>query len=343
MGQSGNSCRWSPSNPHVTATTMSHVDSVGPTSTGRGAGGDLSVNTLLAYELLVCCRDYSSPEMDRFALAQTMKEVTRRTDACWRPADIIQHQFAGAPFGSAYVCISPGEQGEYASSNHNRLHLCGAEPGLKADGITGLLARFSDAGIARYFVWVSPGPDMEAVRRWLADAGLARRPYVAYLALARDVREPAQAATGFDVREVGQQEIERLSGRLDGVIWPEYLRSLGAPGVHHFMAFERERPVASAVLFIFEELGYLSMALTAEPFRRRGAQSALIAQRIKKAVAVGCKIVVSETLSILEHSLGNLQEAGFEVAYENEVYGPFADMSRRPLADTVPSRRHDAC
>jgi hypothetical protein len=31
--------------------------------------------------------------------------------------------------------------------------------------------------------------------------------------------------------------------------------------------------VASAVLFIFEELGYLSMALTAEPFRRRGAQS----------------------------------------------------------------------
>jgi hypothetical protein len=48
--------------------------------------------------------------MDRFALAQTMKEVTRRTDACWRPADIIQHQFAGAPFGSAYVCISPGEQ-----------------------------------------------------------------------------------------------------------------------------------------------------------------------------------------------------------------------------------------
>jgi hypothetical protein len=43
-----------------------------------------------------------------------------------------------------------------------------------------------------------------------------------------------------------------------------------------------------------------------------------------KAVAVGCKIVVSETLSILEHSLGNLQKAGFEVAYENGVYGLFA-------------------
>jgi hypothetical protein len=72
--------------------------------------------------------------VDRFALAQTMKEMTRGTDACWGPADIIQHQFAGAPFGSAYVCISHGEQGEYASSNPNRLHLCGSEPGLTAHG-----------------------------------------------------------------------------------------------------------------------------------------------------------------------------------------------------------------
>jgi hypothetical protein len=183
-------------------------------------------------------QSHPTADMDRFALAQAMKEMTRRTDACWRPADIIQHQFAGAPFGSAYVCVSPGEQGEHPSSNHNRLHLCGAEPGLEADGITGLMTHFSEAAIGRYFVWVSPGPEMEAVRRWLADAGLARRPYVAYLTLARDARQPAPAAAGFDVREVGRQEIERLSGRLDGVVWPEYLRSLGAPDVHHFMAFE---------------------------------------------------------------------------------------------------------
>jgi hypothetical protein len=42
-------------------------------------------------------------------------------------------------------------------------------------------------------------------------------------------------------------------------------------------------------------------------------------------VDVGCKIVVSETLSIAKHSLGNLQKAGFEVAYQKEVYGLFAD------------------
>ncbi len=90
------------------------------------------------------------------------------------------------------------------------------------------------------------------------------------------------------------------------------------------------------MLCIFEELGYLSMALTAEPFRRRGAQSALIARRIKKAVAIGCKIVVSERLSILEHSLGNLQKAGFEVAYENEAYGLFAGNEPRATSRRVP-------
>jgi hypothetical protein len=276
----------------------------------------------------------------QIALAKAMKEMARRTDACWRPADIIQHHFAGTPFGSTYVCISPGEQSEFASSNHNQLHLCGAEPGLTADGITSLQKLFADAGIGRYFVWISPGPDIEVVRRWLADAGLMRRPYVSYLTRARDARETAPVETGFDVREVDPQEVERFSGRLDSIVGPEYLRSLGAPGVHHFMAFEGERPVASALLCAFDELGYLGMALTAESFRRRGAQSALIARRIKKAVEVGCKIVVSETLLIAKHSLGNLQKASFEVAYENEVYGLFAEneprATSRHLAEPSP-------
>ena len=47
------------------------------------------------------------------------------------------------------------------------------------------------------------------------------------------------------------------------------------------------------------------MAFTAEPDRRRGAQQALIARRIEQATALGCRILVSETLSFLKSSLGN--------------------------------------
>jgi N-acetylglutamate synthase-like GNAT family acetyltransferase len=61
-------------------------------------------------------------------------------------------------------------------------------------------------------------------------------------------------------------------------------------------------------------------ASTAEPYRKRGAQQALIARRIAQAEQLGCSMLVSETLYMLEHSFRNLQRAGFQEAYEKEVY-----------------------
>jgi GNAT superfamily N-acetyltransferase len=75
-----------------------------------------------------------------------------------------------------------------------------------------------------------------------------------------------------------------------------------------------------AALCVFEDLGYLMAARTAETHRKRGAQQALIAERIKRAEQIGCPILVSETLTMLEHSLRNLQRAGFQEVYDKEVY-----------------------
>jgi GNAT superfamily N-acetyltransferase len=80
------------------------------------------------------------------------------------------------------------------------------------------------------------------------------------------------------------------------------------------------RPVAIAVLGVFEDIGYLMAAATVESDRKRGAQQALIARRIERAEQIGCSIQVSETLYMLEHSCRNLQRAGFQEAYEKEVY-----------------------
>jgi GNAT superfamily N-acetyltransferase len=61
-------------------------------------------------------------------------------------------------------------------------------------------------------------------------------------------------------------------------------------------------------------------ARTVETYRKRGAQQALIAKRVERAEQIGCSILVSETLTMLEHSLRNLQRAGFQEVYEKEVY-----------------------
>jgi GNAT superfamily N-acetyltransferase len=258
--------------------------------------------------------------MSALALARRMQVLTARLDGFWRMAGATQCHFQEAPFGTAYVCMSPSEQGPHASSNHNRVLLCGADGGLTAEGVVSLIRQFDAAGITRFFFWLSPGPDIDAVRSWFADAGLKRRPFVAYPTLVRDAREPTPIETELDVRELGADEIASLAPRLEGVAWPEYVRCADRPGFHHFMAFAHGEPAASAVLYAFEDLGYLSLGLTGEAFRRRGAQRALIAARIEKAIALGCRTLVSETLSILEDSLSNLMKAGFEPIYEKEVY-----------------------
>jgi GNAT superfamily N-acetyltransferase len=104
------------------------------------------------------------------------------------------------------------------------------------------------------------------------------------------------------------------------MMWPEYASSAGKENFFHYMAFDGNRAVAIAVLCIFEDLGYLAMAATAEGHRQRGAQQALIAARVERAERMGCSILVSETLYMLEHSFRNLQRAGFREAYEKEVF-----------------------
>jgi hypothetical protein len=86
------------------------------------------------------------------------------------------------------------------------------------------------------------------------------------------------------------------------------------------MAFDGSRPVAIAALCMFEDIGYLMAAATVESDRMRGAQQALTAARAAQAERLGCAVLVSETLSMLEHSHRNLRRAGFEEIYDKEVY-----------------------
>jgi hypothetical protein len=55
---------------------------------------------------------------------------------------------------------------------------------------------------------------------------------------------------------------------------------------------------------MFEDIGYLMAAATVESDHQRGAQQALIAKRVEQAERLGCcAVLVSETLSMLEHPI----------------------------------------
>ena len=87
--------------------------------------------------------------MDPLALALTMKRLAVWLDRACQPEGFVQKRHNGSPFGQCYVSIDPARQGETASGNWNRIHLCGAEPGLTAAGVAELIEQFHAAGVRR--------------------------------------------------------------------------------------------------------------------------------------------------------------------------------------------------
>jgi GNAT superfamily N-acetyltransferase len=258
--------------------------------------------------------------MDKVGLSLKLRRLTAWLDGRCQRDGLIRRESHGAPFGDCYVTIDPDRQAPSASANKNRVHLCGAAAGMGPDSVGHLIDLFAAEGVKRFFVWLSPGPDMDAVRGWLEASGLSRIRHTGYPTLCRHQRSLVPFKTDLEVREVSMVDIDLARDQLGDTLWPVYAMSAGHDGFFHYMALDGGRPVAIAALGVFEEVGYLMAAATAEPYRKRGAQQALIAKRIERAEQAGCSMLVSETLYMLEHSFRNLQRAGFHEAYEKEVY-----------------------
>jgi hypothetical protein len=151
--------------------------------------------------------------IDKIALSLKLKRfIPWLDDRCQpdgQPASLVRKQFHGAPFGGAYVTIDPNRQGTAASANLNRVYLCGTEAGLQPDGFDRLIELFAAAGVKRFFVWLSPGPDMDGVRGWLKARGLARVRWTGYPTLCRSGHSPVQFKTDFEIRQVSARDRSR--------------------------------------------------------------------------------------------------------------------------------------
>lgn len=241
-------------------------------------------------------------------------EAHERSPTC------VRHQFDRSPFGLAEVWVDPASTEPAASYNRNRIILCGSDGGLTLDGLKQLIGLFEAQNVDRFFVWLSPGPDLELIREWLGALAFVKVPWTRYPTLLHDGQTAVPAPNHLTVREVGADEVDSARSSLGEAMMEGYTESVGINGFHHYMAFDSGRPIAVAALVQFEDIGYLTYAGTAESDRRRGAQSALIAHRVEQARALGCAHIVSQTLTMLTDSLANLQRAGFHEIYEQEVF-----------------------
>ena len=223
--------------------------------------------------------------MDEFALSLKMQRLTRWLDQNCQPDHLARMQFDAPPFGHCYLTIDTERQGPLASFNFNRVYLCGKEAGMDPGSVGQCIALFAASGVKKFFVWLSPGPDMAAVRGWLEahgfsqiHASLIRRWFAPAASLcvlapnlrcARSVLRKSKPRAINSAKPSGRNMRGPRAGMASFITWRSTERA-------------RSRPPRSRFL----KTSAISLsAATREADRKRGAQQALIAKRIERAAA----------------------------------------------------------
>ena len=182
-------------------------------------------------------------------------------------------------------------------------------------------------GDAHHALSPAPGVDLEA-------ALLARgyEPGYAWMKFSRGTETPEDAPTDLAVVEV---DADRAAGFarvvVEGFETPTFFGAWlaqlpGRDGWHCFVAYDGDEPAACGALYVWEDTGWLGIAATRPDFRRRGAQGAILAARIRGAAELGCTLLVTETGELVADrpagSYRNILRAGFEPRYLRANYVP---------------------
>jgi hypothetical protein len=191
-----------------------------------------------------------------------------------------------------------------------------------------ILARHRAAGSTTFAVQLSPSAAPSDLPAWLHARGLALRDIWAkvYRAATPDIA----IQTDLRIERIGRThaaaftEISCTAFGMPVMMQPWLAAGVGQPGWAHYLAFDGETPVAGAALFVKGDMGWLGIDGTLPAHRRRGAQGALMAQRIRDAAELGCRWVVTETgEDTPEHpnpSYHNMLRTGFVLAYYRPNY-----------------------
>jgi GNAT superfamily N-acetyltransferase len=179
-----------------------------------------------------------------------------------------------------------------------------------------------------YYVSVSPSARPARIGDWLAARGFA--PSWGWMQFRRGVDDAPAGATALTVREIREgsaalafARIVREAYGLPASLEPVIAALPGRADWHCWLALDGTAPAGAAALHVVADgasrAGYIGVAATAAEHRGRGAQSALLATRIRRARELGCDAVYTETGEQLPErpsaSYRNIIRSGFEELY----------------------------
>lgn len=179
----------------------------------------------------------------------------------------------------------------------NRVVGLGLErPATEADVDAALAAIGPDVA---FYVAVAPGARPAELPTWLRTRGLS--PGWGWMAFRRGVEDLPVVDTALRLAGAVTPHERAAFARIVRISYglPEAVE-LPIAGAHDrgwqcWIALDSDEPIGAAALFAADGVAYLGLAGTLPDHRGKGAQSALLARRIRSAAELGCELVVTET------------------------------------------------
>ncbi len=177
-------------------------------------------------------------------------------------------------------------------------------------------------------IMISPYAEPQGIGELLNKRNLSIKSH--WVKLYRDTSPVRNINTDLTVKQIGKEYSQEFANVITTAFgMPPVIKGLfrsiaGLKEMEHFMAFDKDVPVASGSLYINDDTAWFGLAGTIASHRNRGAQSALIAARINAAHEAGCKWITVETAEDKPEkrnpSFWNMIKHGFRIMYKRPNY-----------------------
>lgn len=190
-----------------------------------------------------------------------------------------------------------------------------------------LIAIYSQYDVPRS-ISLSPLAQPSGVADWLTARGFKHTSSHAKVLRGRE--DPPTIATDLRIERVGPHNaavFAQVNRHAFGMPdWYEVMakRLFDQANFHGYIAYDGDTPAGSGLLYVSGDVGGLYSGATLPGYRRRGAQGAIMAQRIRDGIDLGCCWFTTETdvetPDAPNPSYHNMLRTGFELVYERPTY-----------------------
>jgi GNAT superfamily N-acetyltransferase len=258
-------------------------------------------------------------------LADSIEACASRDLYATAPADLdLRSQI----IAGATVLLAP----KLPVSYFNRTIGLGMQQPASPNDLDAVTSAYRAAGIQAYWIHLNPLAQPQALPQWLEARDFELAPRRSWAKFLRGAEPLPAIKTSLRVRLAAGADAPALAQvvcaayGLPALLIPWFEALVGRPGWQVLVATADAQIVATGAAYIRGRTAWLGIGATLPEFRKRGAQTALLAARIEAAAAQGCTILATETGDAIatepNPSLNNIRRCGFTQVCSRLNYAP---------------------